>query len=271
MDGADELSVKTIYDDRSVTYDDSSFHVRQAQEYIEIAKLTEGQSVLDLACGTGLITLLAKKQVGHGTVVGVDISPGMLGVARRKTHKQGIDISYIEWDITDLDALQLGQFDVVFCASALLLLKEPLCAVKHWSSLLAPNGRLLTDVMVERNLIAPSILRHIGPQIGQSLSWDGSWVESEDSLRKLFVDAGLSIDHVYISAAYETQDYSKEDGGQVFEKIVANPNFRNFGAKETRNQAELLFKQKSQDMADENGKIHEEFRFYMGIARKSTG
>ena len=128
-------SMKAIYDERSEDYD-NSFHIRLPQEYIGCVKLSEGETLLNLACGTGLVILLAKKQVGLSRVMGVDISNGMLEVARRKTKQQGLDIIYVEHDIADLGGLDLllratQGFDVITCASALLFLKEPLHAVKH--------------------------------------------------------------------------------------------------------------------------------------------
>ncbi len=269
--------IKEIYDERSEGYDDSndSHHVRQAQEYIKRAELKEGETVLDLACGTGLVTLLAKKQVGRGRVVGVDISHGMLEVARRKTTQQGLDITYIEHDIADLSRLDLlpeatQGFDVITCASALVLLKDPLRAVKHWASLLAPNGRLLTDVASERSMIAALILADVGADIGQSLRWDASWIESEESLRKLLSNAGLKVEQVYKSEAYAIVDHKAGDGPEIFEKTVASPMFRNFGEPTTRDKAKALFSKKFEEMAGEDGLVHEEVRFYMGIASKPT-
>ncbi len=267
--------IKEIYDERSEGYDDSndSHHVRQAQEYIKRADLKEGETVLDLACGTGLVTLLAKKQVGSGWVVGVDISHGMLEVARRKTTQQGLDITYFEHDIADLNGLDLLHeasqgFDVITCASALVLLKDPLCAVKHWVSLLAANGRLLTDVACERSMIAALILADVGAEIGQSLRWDASWIESEESLRKLLSDAGLNVEQVYKSEACAMVDHEAGDGPEIFEKTVASPMFRNFGEPATRDRAKALFSKKFGEMAGGDGLVHEEVRFYMGIARK---
>ncbi|CAF9911756.1 hypothetical protein IMSHALPRED_010565 [Imshaugia aleurites] len=269
--------IKEIYDERSEGYDDSnnSLHVRQAQEYIKRAELQEGETVLDLACGTGLVTLLAKKQVRRGRVVGVDISNGMLEVARRKTRQQGLDITYIEHDIADLSGLDLlpqapQEFDVITCASALVLVKNPLCAVKHWASLLAPNGRLLTDVPSERSMVAALILKEVGVEIGQSLRWDANWIESAESLRKVLSDAGLEVEQVYTSEAYSMVDYKAEDGPEIFEKTVASPMFRNFGERATRDKAKALFSRKFEEMAGEDGLVHEEVRFYVGIARKPT-
>ncbi|KAI4235514.1 MAG: hypothetical protein LQ349_003109 [Xanthoria aureola] len=268
-DSDTRATIKAIYTERSSSYDASSFHPRQAEEYIHRANLKPGDSVLDLACGTGLVTILAKQHVGPaGRVIGIDISSGMLDVARKKTSELGLDIEYLEHDITDLDALQLGEFDVVTCASALLLLQKPLRAIEHWATLLVPNGRLLVDVMIERNVIAPAILTKIGPLVGRSLGWSGAWVESEDSLRQLFTDAGLTVEEVYASEVYETRDFQVEDGPNIFEKTVANPMFRVFGEPDVREKAKELFVEEFKGRAGPDGVVREEVKFYMGIARK---
>ncbi|KAL8821126.1 MAG: hypothetical protein Q9223_000781 [Gallowayella weberi] len=252
-------TIKAIYTERSSSYDSSPFHIRQAKEYIHRANLQPGQSPLDLACGTRLVTILAKKYIGPtGKVVGVDFSHGMLQVARQKTLEQGLDITYVEHDITDLGALELGTFDVVTC-------------VQYWASLLARNGKLLADVVIERDVIAPSILTEIGSKVGRSLSWDGRWVESEDSLRRLFVDAGLFVEEVYLPEVYERREYKVEHGDDVFEKTVANPQFRSFGDEDVRGKARGLFLEKFGEMADGDGVVKEEIRYLIGIARKRDG
>ncbi|KAL9637113.1 MAG: hypothetical protein Q9204_001997 [Flavoplaca sp. TL-2023a] len=268
-------TIKATYTKRSSTYESasqSSFHFCQAQEYIQRANLQPGQSVLDLACGTGLVTIPAKQYVGPtGRVVGIDFSDGMLDVARRKTSEQGLDIRYIEHDIryiehdiTDLAPLELDKFDVITCASALLLMPDPRYAVKHWSSLLVPGGRLLTDVVLERSLVAHTILTHIGPEVGRALLWDSSWVENENSLKELFIDAGLVVEEVYESDGYETREYRVEDGAEVFEQSM----FRKLGDLEIREEAKELFVERFREMAGQDGVVREEVRFYMGIARK---
>ena len=197
MHGDNTSAIKNIYDERSEKYD-NYIHTRLAQEHIENAKLNEGETVLDLACGTGLVTILAKQKVGLGRVVGIDLSNGMLEVARQKTKQQGLEIEYLEHDISDLNELDLLSktpqgFDKIICAAAVVLLKEPLRAIQHWVSLLAPNGRLLIDANTKESMIAGSILSDIGSEIGHSLRWDSSWVQSEDSLRKLFFFYVISL------------------------------------------------------------------------------
>ena len=57
-----------------------------ATDLVDVAALRPGERVLDVACGTGVVARLAAERIGAtGTVAGIDINPGMLGVARSVT------------------------------------------------------------------------------------------------------------------------------------------------------------------------------------------
>ena len=59
--------------------------VRWAPDLVEAAGVWAGDRALDVACGTGVVTRLLAERVGPaGTVVGLDINPEMLAVARRR-------------------------------------------------------------------------------------------------------------------------------------------------------------------------------------------
>ncbi|MDR0880297.1 MAG: class I SAM-dependent methyltransferase [Clostridioides sp.] len=85
-------------------------------DYLEQLIANEGvkvQNILELACGTGNITIpLAKK--GYD-IAGIDISDEMLGVAREKSEEDGIELVLLEQDITELD-FDVENLDCVLCA-----------------------------------------------------------------------------------------------------------------------------------------------------------
>lgn len=71
------------FDWRAATYDDSRHHVWQAQRAAELLDPQPDQLILDIATGTGLAARATAQLAGPTTtVVGVDVSPQMLGVTR---------------------------------------------------------------------------------------------------------------------------------------------------------------------------------------------
>jgi ubiquinone/menaquinone biosynthesis C-methylase UbiE len=267
-------SIKAMYDERSGHYDGASFHVRLAQDYVRFAALQEGESVLDLACGTGLVTLPAKEAVGkEGHVIGVDISEGMLAVARQKSKSKSLAVEFINHDITDLSDLQLlpngaRGFDVITCAAALVLMEDPLQAIKHWASLLAPGGRLVTEIPTANASIAINIMGAIQDEVGQSLKWDQSWADSAETLEKLLTDGGLVVERVSTTESYATSKHHIDDATLLFDRAVAGPMMRNFGVDGIRAKAEALFLQRFKTMAGTDGVVHQDVSFYVGIGKK---
>jgi SAM-dependent methyltransferase len=77
---------------------------------LRVADLQTGERVLDVACGTGLITRLASERVGaNGTVTGVDIAPDMIDVAKRVPAPNG---AAIQWRVADAAALPTADASV---------------------------------------------------------------------------------------------------------------------------------------------------------------
>jgi demethylmenaquinone methyltransferase/2-methoxy-6-polyprenyl-1,4-benzoquinol methylase/phosphoethanolamine N-methyltransferase len=80
---------------------------------IELAKVKAGDKVLDVGCGTGNLTLTAKTATGtSGAVYGIDASPEMIDVARKKAKQAGSDVVF-DVGLIEKIAFPDATFDVV--------------------------------------------------------------------------------------------------------------------------------------------------------------
>src|SRR5262245_66515389 len=90
-----------------------------ARAFLEYAAPQTGERVLDVACGTGIVTRHVAPMVGSaGTVVGLDISPAMLTVAHSIPAPGGAKIENREGDTLTL-AIPDCAFRLVYCHQAL--------------------------------------------------------------------------------------------------------------------------------------------------------
>jgi ubiquinone/menaquinone biosynthesis C-methylase UbiE len=106
------------------------------------AELRKGDRVLDVACGTGALTLAAAAEVGAaGSVVGLDANPEMLAVARRKPAR-------IEWLEGKAEALPLpdGSFDAVVSQFGFMFFEDKAAALREMMRVLRRDGRLAIAV-----------------------------------------------------------------------------------------------------------------------------
>jgi SAM-dependent methyltransferase len=198
------MSIAAHYDSRAACYDDySPYHTNLATLFVEYAKPVQNDYILDLACGTGLVTFAMLPHVvdEHGNlykgqkVIGVDISRGMLDVARRKGDER---VEFVEGCIEDLSLIpelegMEHSFDVVTICSALVLFPAEKLGdlMKHWASYLNPSGRLVVDVPTTSAMLRLRALSEIFPSLGLSMMGDRRWIKTPESLEKLLNEAGL--------------------------------------------------------------------------------
>jgi len=109
---------------------------------LEAARIEPGESILDVACGTGVLALAAAERVGqNGSVVGLDINEDMLTVARRKA-------SSVEWRHGQAENLPFldAYFDAVVSQFGLMFFDDRQAAVREMIRVLKPDGRLAIAV-----------------------------------------------------------------------------------------------------------------------------
>ncbi len=119
---------------------------------LEMAALRPGERVLDIACGTGLITFPAAVSVGaQGSVVGTDISGGMMERGRDEAAKRGL--ANVTFQRADAEALDFPEssFDAACCSLGLMYVPEPVRALRLMFHLLKPGGRIAASVWGQRD------------------------------------------------------------------------------------------------------------------------
>ncbi len=119
---------------------------------LALAALAPGERVLDVACGTGLVTLPAADAVGrNGAVVATDISDEMVRGLRDVAAARGL--SWVTVERRDAEELRLpdGSFDAALCALGLMYVPDPLQALREMRRALRPGGRVAVAVWGPRD------------------------------------------------------------------------------------------------------------------------
>ena len=131
---------------------------------LQAARIASGHHVLDVATGTGAAAQAAAAIVGPaGSVIGGDISPSMLDVARRNLEGTGIGL-----EVFDGHALPYadGRFDAVICQLGLMFFDDQALGLSEFRRVLRFGGWTVVSVTPtpERSLfgrIGASIGRHV--------------------------------------------------------------------------------------------------------------
>ena len=127
--------------------------LRPAQDLLmEMAAIAPGMKVLDIACGTGLVSFRALESTGDtGYVLGTDLSGKMIELASESAVKKTKgSISFERMDAEEL-RLSDSEFDVVLCALGLMYMPGPQRALREMLRVLKPGGRAVAAVWGKRD------------------------------------------------------------------------------------------------------------------------
>ena len=166
-----------------------------AVRLVDLAGVTPGQTVLDVACGTGIVArTVAERLQGRGAIVGLDCNDAMLTVAARVR-------ADVEWRRGDAGALPFAErsFDTVLCQMALMFFPDRRAALGEMRRVVTGAGAV--GLVVPAGLDAQpaygpfveAAARHAGPDAVSLLST--YWACGDrDALAALVESAGLRVD-----------------------------------------------------------------------------
>ena len=115
---------------------------------LEMAAAQVGETVIDLACGTGLVTFPLAQQVGgSGTIIATDLSDAMVEHIRTESSQRGIrNVQAFRANAEDLSDIADQSSDLVTCALGLMYCPEPSIAMREAGRILRPGGRAVFAV-----------------------------------------------------------------------------------------------------------------------------
>ena len=167
-----------------------------AEDLVGRAALRAGETVLDVACGTGVVARLAAKSVAPGPVTGLDLNAGMLAVARG-VPDDGAAITWMEGSALDLP-FPSGHFDVVLCQLGLQFFPDQPRALREMRRVLRTSGRAALSVYspIERtpgaNAFVCALDEVLGAEASRIKRGEHSFVDPAQ-LGTLLRDAGFGV------------------------------------------------------------------------------
>jgi ubiquinone/menaquinone biosynthesis C-methylase UbiE len=169
---------------------------------VDAVRVGQGERVLDVACGTGVVTRVAAQRVGPaGHVVGIDLNPGMIAVARSLPAPIGAAIQWLEGSALDLPLADAG-LDLVLCQQGLQFFPDKALALQEMRRVLDRAGRLAVSVWnsvgVYNAAVAEALTRYLGRDVADHFCASRR-APAKEELQHLALESGFAAVDVRVS------------------------------------------------------------------------
>lgn len=201
-----------------------------SDQLIRSAGIASGQTVLDVATGTGEPALTIAKIVGRaGKVVGVDLSPEMLQTAKQRASSEGLtNVLFQVVEDEGLSMFQDNTFDSVVCRNGLMFMPDPVKALRAFLRVLKPGGKASVTVWGSpdkapvMSIVMKTVSKHVPDMKPPAPGTPGGpfSIPSIDMLRGFFSRAGFSDFSATTTEATGVQTYNVEEFWQGITEVV---------------------------------------------------
>jgi ubiquinone/menaquinone biosynthesis C-methylase UbiE len=196
-----------------------------AEAVADAVEPAAGDRALDLACGTGALTRILAGRVGpNGSVTGLDLSDGMLAVARSQDGSDGAaPVEYVQGSAEELP-FDDAWFDEITCQQGLQFFPDRPGALREARRVLAPGGQAAFACWTEMPdhagfwALAESAAAHGGPELRQVQRQPYS-LSDPGEMRRLLEEAGFSDVVVEIERVAARFDAAPE---RFAERVIAS-------------------------------------------------
>ncbi len=166
------------------------------RRFLISAGIGEGMRVLDIGSGAGDVALIASELVGQeGEVVGVDMNPDILEIARHRVQEAGHEnVEFLAGDVQTLDLG--GDFDAVIGRLVLMYLPDPVAVLKQLVTRLRPRGLVVfqeIDFTMTQSYSGEDtpLMRQLVDWIIDVFERSGANPNMGLELHRVFIEAGL--------------------------------------------------------------------------------
>jgi ubiquinone/menaquinone biosynthesis C-methylase UbiE len=161
---------------------------------LDATGIVEGSAVLDVACGTGVVTRALSQRVGpDGRVVGLDFSPAMIAVAESVPIFGGASIEWVEASAQEMP-FEIGEFDTVVCQQGFQFFPEKDAAAAEIYRVLKQGGTLGLAIWdnLQKNKLFLLMDESANHHVGASPFTSPFGYSEQEPIRRVLSNAGFS-------------------------------------------------------------------------------